>query len=451
MFFCAGNIFAQAVSTQHSRGFAQHGAVTGFALLNSNFYAAVYDSGVFAIAGSSLSGQIPGSDNVIISLASSGAQLIAGVDALSGDSTQQNGTDGGVWEYSGSWSKIGNPSNSAGGLPSHSVLAVAWDGSYAFAALPGSDLKSESPSYGGVWRSNLNGHWDSCFSGPMTDSSFVTSLYVSGPALYAGAFSSDVPVYGNRGLGNGGIFKSTDHGTTWSDISYDLPNRDITCIAQMHSVLYVGTLYKGVFRKGVSESSWTHIPFPDSTNPVSCFAFDSLDNYFFAGTYCVDSLHYQHGVFVLSGNSTTWGPFPVPGLKDSTIVSALGIYNNTLYVGTGGTFGMPSQSYGIYTVSIPIAGVRPPVKMPPTFALEQNYPNPFNPATEIKYQLAASGFVTLRVYDVIGRNVSTLINERQNAGEHSVTFNAAGLPTGVYFYKLSAGNFVQTRKLILIN
>jgi len=89
--------------------------------------------------------------------------------------------------------------------------------------------------------------------------------------------------------------------------------------------------------------------------------------------------------------------------------------------------------------------------MPPTFALEQNYPNPFNPATEIKYQLAASGFVTLRVYDVIGRNVSTLINERQNAGEHSVTFNAAGLPTGVYFYKLSAGNFVQTRKLILIN
>ena len=284
----------------------------------------------------------------------------------------------------------------------------------------------------------------------MTDSSFVTSLFASGAALYAGAFSNDVNVYGSKGLGSGGIFKSADHGTTWSDISYDLPNRDITCIAQMHSVLYVGTLYKGVFRKGISDSSWTHIPFPDSANPVSCFAVDSLDNYLFAGTYCVDSLHYRHGVFILSGNGPAWEQFPVSGLKDSTIVSALGIDNNTLYVGTGGTFGMLSKYNGIYSASIPIVGVRPPVTMPSAFTLEQNYPNPFNPSTEIKYQLPASNFVTLKVYDVIGRDVAALISERQNAGEHSVTFNAGSLPTGVYFYQLTAGNFVQTRKLLLI-
>ena len=72
--------------------------MTGFALLNSNFYAAVYDSGVFPVSGPSLSAQIPGADNVITSFTSGGAALIAGIDALPGDSAQQNGTDGGVWE-----------------------------------------------------------------------------------------------------------------------------------------------------------------------------------------------------------------------------------------------------------------------------------------------------------------------------------------------------------------
>lgn len=449
-FFIAGNSFAQTDSTHHPEGFSQYGAVTGFAPLNAGFYAAVYDSGIFPIAGSALSGQIPGSDNVIISLTSSGSQLIAGIDALSGDSAQQNGTDGGVWDYNGSWSKIGNPSNSAGGLPSHSVLAVAWDGMYAFAGLPGSDLKSESPSFGGVWRAIPGDKWDSCFAGPMTDSSFVRSLFVSGSALYAGALSSDVPISGSKGLGSGGIFMSTDHGTTWSDISYDLPNRDIMCIAQMDSLLYVSTLYKGVFRKGVGANSWTHIPFPDSTNPVSCFCVDSLDSYLYAGTFCIDSLLYRHGVFCLTGNGTSWGSVSVPGLKDSTIISALGVFGGNLYVGTGGTFGMDSKYYGMLSVPNAIDVVRSTDETPSKFMLEQNYPNPFNPSTVIKYQLPAENFVTLKVYDVIGRDVSTLISERQIAGEHSAIFNGVGLPSGVYFYRLTAGNFSRTRKFMLV-
>ncbi len=448
LFFITTQCFTQTNSTQQPRGFAQYGAVTGFALLNSNFYAAIYDSGMFPISGSSLSGQIPGSDNVIISLTSSGTELIVGIDALSGDSAQNNGTDGGVWEYNGSWSKIGNPSNSAGGLPSHSVTAVAWDGTYAFAGLPGSDLKSESPSFGGVWRAKPPNKWDSCFAGPMTDSSFVKALFENDSTLYAGAFSSDVPISGSRGLGNGGIFTSTDHGTTWNDISFDLPNRDITCITRVDTILYVGTLYKGVFRKSLGANSWTHVPFPDSTNPVSCFAVDGAN--LFAGTFCIDSLHYSHGVFCLENNGSNWIAVSVPGLKDSTIVSALGVYNGNLYVGTGGTFGMPSQYYGLLSVPAAIDGVRSTDEMPSKFTLEQNYPNPFNPSTVINYQLPANCFVTLKVYDVIGRNVATLISERQNAGEHSAIFNGVGLPSGVYLYRLTAGNLSQTRKLMLI-
>ena len=84
------------------------------------------------------------------------------------------------------------------------------------------------------------------------------------------------------------------------------------------------------------------------------------------------------------------------------------------------------------------------------FNLAQNFPNPFNPTTVIGYQLPTNALVTLKVYDELGRIVKTLVNDRQTAGAHSVTFNASSLSSGVYFYRLMAGSFVQTRKLMLI-
>ncbi len=90
------------------------------------------------------------------------------------------------------------------------------------------------------------------------------------------------------------------------------------------------------------------------------------------------------------------------------------------------------------------------VSVPKTYALFQNYPNPFNPTTVISYKLSAVSNVTLRVYDVLGRAVKTLVDARESAGGHSVTFDASGLPSGVYFYRLNAGGFSQTRKLMVI-
>ncbi len=87
---------------------------------------------------------------------------------------------------------------------------------------------------------------------------------------------------------------------------------------------------------------------------------------------------------------------------------------------------------------------------PSRFGLSQNYPNPFNPTTVISYQLSVFSNVTLKVYDVLGREVGTLVNERQTAGSHSVTFNAANLPSGVYFYHLQAGSYGNTKKLLLL-
>jgi len=88
--------------------------------------------------------------------------------------------------------------------------------------------------------------------------------------------------------------------------------------------------------------------------------------------------------------------------------------------------------------------------IPSDFLLTQNYPNPFNPATTISYQLPVNSFVSLKVYDVIGNEVATLVNETEKPGSYHVVFSAEQFPSGVYFYKLQAGNFVQTRKMILL-
>ena len=85
-----------------------------------------------------------------------------------------------------------------------------------------------------------------------------------------------------------------------------------------------------------------------------------------------------------------------------------------------------------------------------SYKLFQNYPNPFNPSTNISYQLPESVFVTLKVYDVLGKEVKILVNERQNAGNHSVRFNASDLPNGVYFYKIEAGTYRSTKKFLLV-
>jgi len=89
-------------------------------------------------------------------------------------------------------------------------------------------------------------------------------------------------------------------------------------------------------------------------------------------------------------------------------------------------------------------------RIPNNYELSQNYPNPFNPSTTIRYSIPNSGKVKLVVYDVLGREVKTLINQEQNAGTYSVDFNAEGLSSGVYFYRLSSGQFSETRKLILL-
>ncbi len=87
---------------------------------------------------------------------------------------------------------------------------------------------------------------------------------------------------------------------------------------------------------------------------------------------------------------------------------------------------------------------------PLTFGLEQNYPNPFNPATTIKYSIPEMSKVSLTLFNLLGEEVTTLVNEEKSAGNYTVEFNAANLPSGVYFYRIQAGNFVETKKMVLM-
>jgi len=101
-------------------------------------------------------------------------------------------------------------------------------------------------------------------------------------------------------------------------------------------------------------------------------------------------------------------------------------------------------SYGI------LADVDDAGSQPATYLLEQNYPNPFNPTTVIRYQLPVASSVRLVVYDMLGREVKVLVDEREESGSHQVDFDGSGLSSGMYFYKMDAGAFVQTRALLLL-
>jgi hypothetical protein len=130
-----------------------------------------------------------------------------------------------------------------------------------------------------------------------------------------------------------------------------------------------------------------------------------------------------------------------------------------IYSGSALTFFSQSYQSACYNIS-EVEGYK---EYPKEFTLEQNFPNPFNPGTKISYSIPTSPspplltkervgvrFVTLKVYDILGKEVAVLVNEEQPAGVYEVNWNAANLPSGVYFYKLQAGSFVETMKMILL-
>jgi len=148
-------------------------------------------------------------------------------------------------------------------------------------------------------------------------------------------------------------------------------------------------------------------------------------------------------------NAWSYGSVDISAYADSTVQIAFYFYSDLHnYYG--------DVSSGWYIDEINIVGYIPTnisvnqSIYPDKFLLQQNYPNPFNPSTNIKYSIPEMGFVTLKVFDVLGNEVATLVNEEKPAGSYVIEFNGSEITSGIYFYKLQAGNFVEIKKMIFL-
>jgi len=161
------------------------------------------------------------------------------------------------------------------------------------------------------------------------------------------------------------------------------------------------------------------------------------------------------GPFTIASNDTQWVMMAVvPGLGQTNLHSITQMRRKVEILRS-----LPYDSLAFGTISYPITDVEyEEAPIPSSFKLEHNYPNPFNPTTVINYQIPQKGFVTLKIFDVLGNEVAALVNEEKSAGSYEVEFNAISLASGVYIYRMkvndpetsSGQGFIQSKKMVLV-
>jgi hypothetical protein len=178
---------------------------------------------------------------------------------------------------------------------------------------------------------------------------------------------------------------------------------------------------------------------------------------YFALTGPEDEIYITGNVGVASGGTTYHGLETIRYNSDGSNPWVAEV-NQYAGIGKGLALGSDLSLYAVgmfyysvikYSQSIPTGAEQIP-ETPEKFSLEQNYPNPFNPTTRISYSIPSPAYISLKVYDMLGNEVVTLVNEERLAGNYTVTFNASSLSSGTYFYKLQAGSFIETKKMLLL-
>lgn len=287
------------------------------------------------------------------------------------------------------------------------------------------------------------------------------------------------------------IYYSTDQGTSWTDVSGDLPDVPVHSLVidpNSSSTLYIGTEI-GVYQSTNGGTNWVNT----STGMPSYVPVDELvrqtgSNNLFAFTHGRSAFStavplpvelttfastVSNGEVILNWETVTelnnYG-FEIQRLltNDENVHASNSNWEKIGFVKGSGTSNSPKQ-YSFVDCN-PINGTNFQYRikqidnsgqykysnvisvevLPSNFSLYQNYPNPFNPTTTIKYSLPASSKVVLKVYDVTGREISTLVNEVKNAGTYEAEFNGSNLASGVYFYRLQAKNYSETKKFLLL-
>jgi len=235
------------------------------------------------------------------------------------------------------------------------------------------------------------------------------------------------------GTNDGKVYVSLDNGATWTSSS--LTNTTVRSLAlNAQGDVFAGTDYPGgLYRSTNNGAIWSNLGFTNTsvtsiiTNPIAGM---------FIGTW-------GRGVYRSTNNGLSWAEVN-DGLQDYNVLSLALDPAGYLYCGTraGGVF----RSNQSLTTSVEQLAS----ELPTEFLLYKNYPNPFNPSTTIQFALPKRTFVRLIIFNVLGEQVETLVETEMEAGIHNVIWNAAKYASGIYFYRLEANQFIQTRKLVLL-
>jgi photosystem II stability/assembly factor-like uncharacterized protein len=371
--------------------------------------------------------------------------------------------------YVGAYPKGFFQSNDGGKSWSESILNEAYDikinrADEVFAAVSG----------GRVWKSTDNGNsWQYALKATMNQADGYSLAFDTSGNIFAGIGES---YYADNG---GSIFKSMDDGSTWQEVNEGLGGGSImSLLVTDDNTILAADNFHGIYRSTNDGSTWqlSSNGLPSGANFLSEILTKDAEGRIFCGTIYNgifvsndDGLSWHssnsgmaatrvldilplgsgklfaatlEGVFSSTDNGANWkidnGGIPNPYIM-ALAVDSLGY----LYAGTWGT--------GIYKSAKSVTSVNSPLdEKPKSFSLFQNYPNPFNPMTTIRFDVPVASDVSLKIYDILGREVAVLANDRKQPGHYETRWNAASYASGVYFYRLQANGFVETKKLLLM-
>jgi hypothetical protein len=267
----------------------------------------------------------------------------------------------------------------------------------------------------------------------------------------------------------------TWNGSTWIDVerstnTYGVDGRPSNYLYQtwsasawvdayLESYAYAASgYYSSVIKKwgdGSGWGNWLKYIYTEDANGLVTTVLMQFWNGSVGQNHDLESYTYDANGRLMNGVSQSWtqdgwktySQYTYTYDADGRAVSRLHRYSYAI----AGVYGLWNESRDDYTYQQATwVGVRDPQEAPIHYALSENAPNPFSSQTQVSYTLATEGNVRVTIYDVVGREIATLVNGRQGPGAHSVKWNARLVPSGVYLYRLKAGSFVQTRKMLLL-
>ena len=293
---------------------------------------------------------------------------------------------------------------------------------------------------GGVCFSTNNGvNWTAVNNG-------LPNLFVH--VLIATSDTSGTTLF--AGIDIGGVFVSTNNGANWNPANTGLPNASIFALVDNGTNVFAGMDGGRVFRSSNNGSNWTRADSGLSGTSVSMLTFRPNGT----GTILFAAMS-SGGVFYSTNDGTSWTAINT-GLTN-TDIRAL-----SFFPASGPGTNIFSANFNGDIWKRPISEIVTSVESPETdlpahFKLEQNYPNPFNPTSTIRFDLPSTSKVSLRVYDILGRLVATLLDGVGEAGNKSIAWNASNVASGVFFYRLEASSiadpsksFTQVKKMLLV-